>query len=186
MDMITTIEELETASRATFLDGILTGEPFGNIVAAILVKATQYGNLESRQSSYFPATADYNDFGMLRREVTANAVNDLFGQTNFDQIIRSACMTGAAFGFQQGRLYDLFGEVELTMNAMLDEAKRNDGVVNDDTAEAFFGELLKLDDDHPQAVMRYLGQVLVGTYITFNASEVPSFLVIADRLNASG
>jgi hypothetical protein len=99
-DSIGPWETLLALSKRIMADGLIKGEPFGETISYILLRARTYGWEEAHRSGHFFASVNHTDYDDLKRDMVLNAVEGLFDKTPLTLVIQRVCTAGAAFGFQ--------------------------------------------------------------------------------------
>lgn len=173
---ITDIQDMEALGRTMFLDGIIEGLPIAKNVKLIIEQAVLFGRDEAGRSDRFYMTVRYDTIDDLTRDAVRNTVNDLFGKRDMDAVAHSITLAGMAFGFQSEKHKMKYAAVEAVLTKLLAEHKA--WSVSDETANAFFGEVLKIEDD--EVAIDYAKQALVGHKVHFS-SKVPNLKAFTDR-----
>lgn len=90
-------------SKIIFADGIIQGKPFAQIITDILNLAERYGEAYAKTEKFFFASTSLESYEEVQRFAVSYAFERLFKGNNIGDIIHSAALSGASWGFQQQR-----------------------------------------------------------------------------------
>lgn len=87
--------------KTIFADGLIQGKPFAQIVTAILYLGERYGEAYARTEEFFFASTSLETYEEVQRFAVSYAFERLFKGNDMDDIVHSAALSGATWGFQQ-------------------------------------------------------------------------------------
>jgi hypothetical protein len=99
---VETWDDLYAFARQTFVNGVLTGQPFGENIATIFRKSVDFGTREGEMARPMPFTVNFDNGSEVKDHVIMTATEALFGG-NVKAMLEQVCHTGAAWGYQQQR-----------------------------------------------------------------------------------
>lgn len=87
--------------KAIFADGLIEGERFSQIITDILYCGECYGEAYAKTEKFFFASTSLKSYMEVRRSAVSYAFEQLFKGNNIEDIVHSAALSGATWGFQQ-------------------------------------------------------------------------------------
>ncbi len=172
----TSFPEIEALMKSMFLDGLVQGLPLAKNVQYAIEQAVMFGRDEAMRSDNLPWSASFANFDELKAEATVVMMDGMFGGDGIAKTLYRVMMMGIAYGFQNEKHKMKYGAVEAAFDKLLAEHKA--GKVSDETADAFFGEINKMENT--EVAVEYVRQALAVNKVQFS-TKVPNFLAFSQR-----
>ncbi len=173
----TSFPEIEALMKSMFLDGLVQGLPLAKNVQYAIEQAVMFGRDEAMRSDNLPWSASFANFDELKAEATVVMMDGMFGGDGIAKTLHRVMMMGIAYGFQNEKHKMKYAPVEATLAKLV--AEHAAGSVADETADAFFGELMKVEK--VEVVVEYVRKVLTELKIPMSPGKLPNFKLFVDR-----
>ena len=172
----TAIEDMEALGRTMFLDGVIEGLPLAKNVKLIIEQAVMFGRDEAGRSDRFYATVRDTNINDLIANAVRSTVDGMFGGKGMESVAHNITLVGTAYGFQSEKHKMKYAAVEAALAKLV--AEHAAGPVADETADAFFGEVIKVES--AEVAIEYVSKVLTELKIPVS-TKLPNFKLFVDR-----